>query len=77
MAGAWTNLTRDHLDYHKDMSSYFEAKKKIIDFLMPEAKFYLPNSQKNLIKELSDLPCVHLVELNESEITQLIQIPFF
>jgi UDP-N-acetylmuramoyl-L-alanyl-D-glutamate--2,6-diaminopimelate ligase len=22
----FTNLTRDHLDYHKDMSSYFEAK---------------------------------------------------
>src|SRR5262249_57396410 len=22
----FTNLTRDHLDYHKDMSSYFDAK---------------------------------------------------
>src|SRR5215467_11850990 len=25
-AAVFTNLTRDHLDYHKDMSSYFDAK---------------------------------------------------
>ncbi|EHJ47539.1 UDP-N-acetylmuramyl-tripeptide synthetase [Solidesulfovibrio carbinoliphilus subsp. oakridgensis] len=25
-AGIFTNLTQDHLDYHKDMESYFEAK---------------------------------------------------
>jgi len=26
---AWTNFTQDHLDYHKTMDSYFNAKKKI------------------------------------------------
>ena len=25
----FTNLTEDHLDYHKDMESYYEAKKKL------------------------------------------------
>ena len=25
-AGAFTNLTRDHLDYHRDMERYFAAK---------------------------------------------------
>ncbi len=25
----WTNLTRDHLDYHLDMESYFEAKRRL------------------------------------------------
>lgn len=31
-AGAvFTNLTRDHLDYHKTMESYFAAKKKLFD----------------------------------------------
>src|SRR4051794_22629048 len=27
-AGAFTNLTRDHLDFHKDMESYFQAKRR-------------------------------------------------
>ena len=28
----FTNLTRDHLDFHKDMDNYFNAKKKLFDF---------------------------------------------
>jgi len=27
--GAFTNLTQDHLDFHKTMGSYFEAKKRL------------------------------------------------
>jgi UDP-N-acetylmuramoyl-L-alanyl-D-glutamate--2,6-diaminopimelate ligase len=30
-AAVFTNLTRDHLDYHHSMESYFEAKKKLFD----------------------------------------------
>ncbi|MEG1994633.1 MAG: UDP-N-acetylmuramoyl-L-alanyl-D-glutamate--2,6-diaminopimelate ligase, partial [Oscillospiraceae bacterium] len=30
-AGAFTNLTQDHLDYHKTMENYFEAKKKLFN----------------------------------------------
>ncbi|MDF0544487.1 UDP-N-acetylmuramoyl-L-alanyl-D-glutamate--2,6-diaminopimelate ligase [Sphingobium sp. H39-3-25] len=30
-AGAFTNLTRDHLDYHGDMESYFAAKMRLFD----------------------------------------------
>ena len=29
----FTNLTRDHLDYHGDMSRYFAAKRKLFDML--------------------------------------------
>ncbi|MBE7016515.1 MAG: UDP-N-acetylmuramoyl-L-alanyl-D-glutamate--2,6-diaminopimelate ligase, partial [Ruminococcaceae bacterium] len=29
--GVFTNLTRDHLDYHKTMDNYFLAKKKLFD----------------------------------------------
>jgi UDP-N-acetylmuramoyl-L-alanyl-D-glutamate--2,6-diaminopimelate ligase len=32
----FTNLTRDHLDYHLDMSSYFAAKKRLFTELKPE-----------------------------------------
>jgi UDP-N-acetylmuramyl-tripeptide synthetase len=30
-AAVFTNLTRDHLDYHKTMESYFAAKRKLFD----------------------------------------------
>ncbi len=30
-AVAFTNLSRDHLDYHKDMASYFAAKMRLFD----------------------------------------------
>jgi UDP-N-acetylmuramoyl-L-alanyl-D-glutamate--2,6-diaminopimelate ligase len=31
LAGAFTNLSRDHLDYHGDMDSYFHAKMRLFD----------------------------------------------
>ncbi|MEO5599057.1 MAG: UDP-N-acetylmuramoyl-L-alanyl-D-glutamate--2,6-diaminopimelate ligase [Novosphingobium sp.] len=31
MAAAFTNLSRDHLDYHKDMDDYFKAKMRLFD----------------------------------------------
>ncbi len=33
-AGAFTNLSRDHLDYHKDFDNYFEAKMRLFDELL-------------------------------------------
>ncbi len=30
-AGAFTNLSRDHLDYHGTMEHYFEAKMRLFD----------------------------------------------
>ena len=30
-AGAFTNLSRDHLDYHQDMAQYFSAKMRLFD----------------------------------------------
>ena len=32
-AGVFTNLTRDHLDYHGDMESYFAAKRRLFEML--------------------------------------------
>jgi UDP-N-acetylmuramoyl-L-alanyl-D-glutamate--2,6-diaminopimelate ligase len=31
----FTNLTRDHLDYHPDMESYFAAKRRLFEHLKP------------------------------------------
>lgn len=35
-AAGFTNLTRDHLDYHKDMDSYFESKCRLFKELLDE-----------------------------------------
>lgn len=40
--GVFTNLTHDHLDYHKTLDSYFAAKKRFFDEL-PEHAFALSN----------------------------------
>lgn len=41
--GVFTNLTRDHLDYHKTVENYLKAKKSFFDNLQPEA-FVLTNA---------------------------------
>jgi len=33
-AAGFTNLSRDHLDYHKDLESYFQAKRKLFTELL-------------------------------------------
>jgi UDP-N-acetylmuramoyl-L-alanyl-D-glutamate--2,6-diaminopimelate ligase len=40
--GIFTNLTRDHLDYHKTVENYLKAKKKFFDD-MPAGAFSLTN----------------------------------
>ena len=41
--GIFTNLTRDHLDYHKTVENYLKAKKKFFDNL-PTGAFALTNA---------------------------------
>ena len=36
-AAAFTNLTRDHLDYHRDMDVYLAAKRRLFAELLPES----------------------------------------
>ena len=36
-AAVYTNLTRDHLDFHGDMEHYFQAKKRLFDQLPPDS----------------------------------------
>lgn len=42
VGGAFSNLTRDHLDYHKTVDAYLEAKKMFFDML-PKGAFALTN----------------------------------
>lgn len=36
-AAAYTNLSRDHLDYHDDMDDYFSAKARLFTDLLPDS----------------------------------------
>lgn len=45
-AAVLTNLSRDHLDYHGDMSSYAAAKKQL--FLWPDLKSVIVNSDDSV-----------------------------
>ena len=36
-AGAFTNLSRDHLDYHRDMEDYFSAKMRLFDEVVEDS----------------------------------------
>jgi UDP-N-acetylmuramoyl-L-alanyl-D-glutamate--2,6-diaminopimelate ligase len=37
-AAAFTNFSRDHLDYHATMDAYFEAKMRLFEELLPEGR---------------------------------------
>jgi UDP-N-acetylmuramoyl-L-alanyl-D-glutamate--2,6-diaminopimelate ligase len=41
--GVFTNITHDHLDYHKTFDEYIKAKKKFFDNLPPKTSFALTN----------------------------------
>jgi UDP-N-acetylmuramoyl-L-alanyl-D-glutamate--2,6-diaminopimelate ligase len=43
--GIFTNLTRDHLDYHKTMENYLKAKKRFFDNL-PSSAFSITNADE-------------------------------
>ena len=36
--GVFTNLTRDHLDYHLTMENYFQAKKRFFSEILPQSR---------------------------------------
>lgn len=36
--GVFTNLTHDHLDFHSDMESYFQAKRRLFSVLLPNSR---------------------------------------
>ncbi|MGC8554015.1 MAG: UDP-N-acetylmuramoyl-L-alanyl-D-glutamate--2,6-diaminopimelate ligase [Candidatus Acidulodesulfobacterium sp.] len=71
-AAVFTNLTRDHLDYHKNMESYYEAKKKLFSEVLSESsktkKYAVINGDdpygKKLTEELKAL--IALKSLNNN-----------
>ncbi len=61
---AFTNLTRDHLDYHGDMENYYRSKRRLFDLLAfsPGHKAAIINTDdaygRRLHAEIDNLPAV-------------------
>jgi UDP-N-acetylmuramyl-tripeptide synthetase len=64
-AAAFTNLGRDHLDYHADMEAYFEAKLRLFRELLPRGRPIVVNADG----AWSDRLLAGLAALNVTPIT--------
>jgi UDP-N-acetylmuramoyl-L-alanyl-D-glutamate--2,6-diaminopimelate ligase len=65
-AGIFTNLTRDHLDFHADMDDYFRAKRRLFEML--------PRDAPSLIN-LDDPRGASLLEVGGRPVTYAISRP--
>jgi UDP-N-acetylmuramoyl-L-alanyl-D-glutamate--2,6-diaminopimelate ligase len=54
-AAAFTNLTRDHLDYHPDMDDYFAAKARLFSEVLAEGGVAVLNADVPEFKRLADI----------------------
>jgi UDP-N-acetylmuramoyl-L-alanyl-D-glutamate--2,6-diaminopimelate ligase len=55
-AGIFTNLTRDHLDFHADMEAYYQAKRRLYEML-PEGAPALINADDPRAASLAETCC--------------------
>ena len=51
-AGAFTNLSRDHLDYHPTMEAYLAAKLRLARELTPRAKPFVVDADSEVAPEV-------------------------
>lgn len=54
-AGAFTNLGRDHMDYHKDETEYFMAKARLFAELLPEGSAAVLNADDRVFNQLNTI----------------------
>jgi UDP-N-acetylmuramoyl-L-alanyl-D-glutamate--2,6-diaminopimelate ligase len=54
-AAAFTNLTRDHLDYHGDMAAYWQAKRRLFAELLPDWGSVVFNADSEQAEDLLTL----------------------
>jgi len=62
-AGVFTNLTRDHLDFHGDMETYFRAKRRLFELLPADAPslINLDDPRGAAVAEVSTRPVTYAI----------------
>ncbi len=69
-AGIFTNLSQDHLDYHKTMRSYFNAKLILLNNILSKKKIVITDKSINQfpeIKKISKKNQLKLIEISKIE----------
>lgn len=54
-AGAFTNISRDHLDYHKTFEDYFNQKKRLFSELLPDGAAAVIDMDAEGAKDIVDI----------------------
>jgi UDP-N-acetylmuramoyl-L-alanyl-D-glutamate--2,6-diaminopimelate ligase len=68
-AGAFTNLTRDHLDYHRTLEAYRAAKLRLFDTLLPQGAAAVVNAdsaEAGIVASIADQRGLHLLTVGRS-----------
>jgi len=62
-AAVFTNLTRDHLDFHADMEAYFKAKRRLFEMLPRDAPSLvnLDDPRGAALTEIADRPVTYAI----------------
>ena len=62
-AGIFSNLTRDHLDFHEDMEAYFVAKRRLFEMLPSDAPgvINLDDPRGTALVEMSSRPVTYAI----------------
>ena len=71
---AFTNFSRDHLDYHVSYEDYFNAKKGLFERLCPKEKVGVFNIDNGEIKDLADWYALnnHVLTIGHDETADLV-----
>lgn len=76
-AALFTNLTREHLDYHPNMEDYFESKKILFSRLLDHSKQngkkaipVIPDDHAYGSRLLKEIPATHSVDFEEAKISK-------
>ena len=71
MAGIFTNFSQDHLDYHKTMKSYFNAKMHLFkNIINPKKTIIVDKSIKefSILKRISKARSLRLIDIHKTKV---------
>lgn len=75
-AAIFTNLTRDHLDFHGDMPRYFAAKRRLFDMLAPEGVAVVNIDDPRGVELAADLPHVVTFAIDKPADVRAVRIDY-